>query len=127
MLAEIQANFADQLEHINKASDEQIARMAAEHQQAIERAKADAERARADFEVQMDRMREGHQQQLAVFQERVIAANNERAKADAERERAEFKARMEQMEMHHQHQFLLLQEQVNAIRARPRGIQCPMF
>jgi hypothetical protein len=52
-----------------------IERMAAEHKNAVERAKANAEEMIADCEALMDRMNEGHQKQVAVYQERVNAAN----------------------------------------------------
>ena len=71
MLTEIQENFAVQLEAIKYANKDQVDRMAAEHKNAVERAKADAEKMKADFEARMDRMNEGHQQQLAVLQERL--------------------------------------------------------
>jgi GTP-binding protein EngB required for normal cell division len=74
MLTEIQENFAVQLEAIKHANKDQVDRMAAEHKDAVERAKADAEKMKTDFEARMDRMNEGHQQQLAVLQERVNAA-----------------------------------------------------
>jgi len=72
-------------------------------------------------------MHEGHQQQLAVCQERVIAANNERAKADAERDIADLIARMELMEMQNRQQLAILLERLNAMNAPPRGVQCPIF
>jgi hypothetical protein len=75
MFTEIQENFAVQLEAIKHANKEEVDRMAAEHKNAVERAKADAEKMKVDFEARMDRMNEGHQQQLAALQERVDAAN----------------------------------------------------
>ena len=75
-LAEIQAIFADQLEALKNANKDQLDQMAAAHNHAIQSAKEDAEKAKADFEVRMDRMNEDHRKQLAVLQERVNAVNN---------------------------------------------------
>ena len=75
MLTEIQENFAVQLEAIKHTNKEEVDRMAAEHRNAVERAKADAEKMKADFEARMDRMNEGHQQHLADLEERLKNAN----------------------------------------------------
>jgi hypothetical protein len=76
MLTEIQGMFAVQLEAIKHANKEEVDRMAAELKNAVERAKADTEKMKTDFEARMNRMNEVHQQQLAVLQERVKAAED---------------------------------------------------
>ena len=67
--------FAEDLENIKKANAEQLDRMARQHDEAIARLRADAQRERDEFARRMDQMSADHQRQLAALNEKLAAAN----------------------------------------------------